>query len=307
MSALAILGACSSSASAPEPRSRASPAPNPEYSGFLAASEFVVGKNRFPFALLSAEGRPLEDAQVQVRFYSLQRQPPDFRFEALATFRRVEGVTPHRHDDGQIHDHVEVRGIYVVDPIQIDATGFWGAEFAVTTSSGEQPRVQDAAFEVLQEPQAPGVGEPVPASHNLTLADVESIEEIETRVPPDNMHDLSVAQALKEHKPFVVVIATPMFCLSRMCGPVTDVAAALHARYRDEVNFLHIEPWNLTVARSEGQLVPTDIFLEWNLPSEPWVFVVGDDGRVVARFEGLVSSQEMEAAILAMIGETRPG
>ena len=36
---------------------------------------------------------------------------------------------------------------------------------------------------------------------------------------------------------------------------------------------------------------------EWNLPSEPWVFVVGRDGRVAARFEGHVSVAELQAAV----------
>ena len=47
---------------------------NPEYSGFLAATEFVVGENRFPFVLRALDGGLLEDAQVQVRFYSFDRQ-----------------------------------------------------------------------------------------------------------------------------------------------------------------------------------------------------------------------------------------
>jgi hypothetical protein len=36
---------------------------------------------------------------------------------------------------------------------------------------------------------------------------------------------------------------------------------------------------------------------EWRLPSEPWVFVVGRDGRIKARFEGSVSIAELEGAL----------
>ena len=35
---------------------------------------------------------------------------------------------------------------------------------------------------------------------------------------------------------------------------------------------------------------------EWKLPSEPWVFLVGPDGRVRDRFEGTVSVRELDAA-----------
>ena len=39
--------------------------------------------------------------------------------------------------------------------------------------------------------------------------------------------------------------------------------------------------------------------LQWGLRSEPWVFLVGRDGRVKAKFEGSVSEAELSAAILA--------
>ena len=279
----------------------ATQSPAPQYSGFVGATEFIVGENRFPFAILSRDGGPLESAEVQVGFYTLHRQPPEFKFEAPAKFREVRGVNPHRHEGGAIHNHVDARGVYVIDEVNFDRSGNWGAEFTVRTAAGDQPQVQGLAFAVVADPSAPGLGELVPASHNLTLSDVGSIDEIETRNPPDNMHDLSVAQALEEQKPFVVVFATPLFCVTKMCGPVTDVAAQLHDRYKERVNFIHIEPWDLKVARNEGRLVQTDVMQEWNLPSEPWVFVISDDGRVAARFEGLVSAEELEDKILAQL------
>ena len=36
---------------------------------------------------------------------------------------------------------------------------------------------------------------------------------------------------------------------------------------------------------------------EWRLPTEPWTFVIGKDGRVVERFEGAVSVRELSAAV----------
>lgn len=302
--ALALLAASCASAdksAAPGGPTAARVGESPQYSAFIAATEFVVGDNRFPFALLSVDGNPLEKAQVLVGFYSLEKQPPEFRFQAPATFWEVKGVTPHRHADGAIHAHLEVKGVYVVDRVSFDRPGNWGAQFAVTAASGERLRVEGAAFPVLAEPRAPGVGERVPPSRNLTLSDVGNIEEIESRVPPDNMHELSVTQALDDGRPFVVVFATPMFCISRMCGPVTDMVAELQGRFKDRVSFIHIEPWDLNVAKGEGRLVPINVMLEWDLPSEPWVFVVDGGGRVAARFEGLVTSEELEQAIRATI------
>jgi glutathione peroxidase-family protein len=40
---------------------------------------------------------------------------------------------------------------------------------------------------------------------------------------------------------------------------------------------------------------------EWNLRSEPWIFVVDADGMVRARFEGLTTRAELEAALRQML------
>ncbi len=40
---------------------------------------------------------------------------------------------------------------------------------------------------------------------------------------------------------------------------------------------------------------------EWGLPTEPWTFGVGSDGRVVKRFEGLVAVDEVVAALAQLL------
>ena len=269
----------------------------PQYNSFIGGSEFVVGENRFPFVLVSQDLNVLEGATIHVEFYSLEGGGQELKLRAPAHYREVRGVTPHTHEDGELHEHLDLRVAYVVDQARFDTSGIWIARFDVTTADGKRPTSGELAFQVLEAPVALGVGQRVPETRNLTVHDVDSIEEIDSRVPPDDMHDMSVAQALEDGKPFVVVWSTPMYCISVMCGPVTDQVIALQPRYRDRVNFIHIEPWDLKTARNEGRLVPTPEFVEWSLPSEPWVYVVGEDGRVVARFEGLVTSGEIEGAI----------
>ena len=290
---------CGSSGDEPNPSSA-------DYNSFLGASEFVAGENRFPFVLASLDGGPLGGATVQVEFLLFEQGTEERKLGAPAQYREIQGVTPHIHEDGQIHEHLDVRGFYVVRGAKFDTPGVWIARFTATTSDGQQPSVEELAFNVLEKPAAPAIGDLVPATRNLTIRDVESVEEIDTHVPPDDMHDLSVAQALQEGTLFVVVWSTPSFCISQICGPVTDVAIALQGRYRDRVNFIHIEPWDLKVARGEGRLVSIPEVKEWNLPSEPWVFIVGQDGRVVERYEGLVSSEELEGAIEKALAASSP-
>jgi hypothetical protein len=39
---------------------------------------------------------------------------------------------------------------------------------------------------------------------------------------------------------------------------------------------------------------------EWGLATDPWTFVVRADGKISARFEGLVSVHELEDAVEAV-------
>ena len=275
------------------------------YSGVLGASEFVVGQNRFPFRLIDVDGRELTGAPVQVRFYALTQEEPDLRAEADAQWHEVAGTTQHVHDDGEVHLHLDVRGLYVVDQVAFDEPGFWRASFQVAEEDGTQPKVHGAAFEVAEESLGPNLGDPVPPTRNLTIHEVASFSDLSTRAVEDQMHEYSVAQALERGEPFVVLFATPMFCVSRACAPVADMAAEVHERYKDRIPFIHIEPYELTVARSEGRLVLNDAMREWGLVTEPWLFVVGADGRVTARFEGLVSAEELERELQKAIAAPR--
>jgi hypothetical protein len=90
------------------------------------------------------------------------------------------------------------------------------------------------------------------------------------------------------------VFATPEFCTSRTCGPVVDVVDAVRKRFVGSgVRFIHVE-----IYRDNE---PTKGFnrwvREWHLPTEPWVFLVGRDGRIKDKFEGSVSTHELTAAV----------
>ena len=41
---------------------------------------------------------------------------------------------------------------------------------------------------------------------------------------------------------------------------------------------------------------------EWRLETEPWIFVIGADGLVKAKFEAAVSQEEIETALRAALG-----
>jgi len=157
-----------------------------------------------------------------------------------------------------------------------------------------------ANLDVRRHPQAPAVGDRAIPSRTPTLASADGdVASLTTADPPDlSLLRYSVADSVKAHAPFVLVFATPKFCTSRTCGPVVDVAQAVQRRFaRSGVRFIHVEVYqDNNPAQGFNRW-----FREWRLPSEPWVFLVGRDGRIKARFEGSVSEAELSAAVRQLI------
>ena len=149
---------------------------------------------------------------------------------------------------------------------------------------------------VQKQDPAPDVGDPAKASENPTLASTGGdTAALTTRTPPDELLlHYSVADSIAAHVPFVVTFATPKFCSSRTCGPVVDVVDEVAKRFEGEnVRFIHIEVYT----DNDPAKGFNEWMHEWNLPTEPWTYLVGADGKIVDRFEGTVSVNELETAV----------
>jgi hypothetical protein len=74
---------------------------------------------------------------------------------------------------------------------------------------------------------------------------------------------------------------------------VTDIELQLKQKYGNRMDFIHQEVYAGNDP-SKGLRQPLQDF---NLRSEPWLFVVGTDGRVTARLEGSFGIKTFEQAI----------
>jgi hypothetical protein len=145
-------------------------------------------------------------------------------------------------------------------------------------------------------PAAPAVGDRAIPSKTPTLAstrgDLKALSTSSQPVPALYRH--SIAATLAAQKPFIVTFATPKFCTSRTCGPTVDVVDYIRRQgSATNARFIHVEIYK----NNEPNQGVNRWVREWGLPSEPWVFVVGRDGRIKARFEGSVSVAELRAAV----------
>ena len=263
----------------------------------VANKEVVLGENRFVVGLFDQDTEPITGAEMAFRFFKLDGEQETPKGEAEATAVTVQRSYTHTHADGTVEKHsAGETGVYVAHPT-FDEAGSWGVEVTATIK-GKKFDPVGAAFTVLQEGKSVAVGAQAPRSESPTIYDVADITDIDTSNKPiPEMHAMTIAEAVTSGKPSVIVFATPAFCLSRVCGPTKEIVDDLFQQYKDQANFVHVEPYDLEKARSGEGLFPVKAAEEWGLQSEPWVFVVDAKGVVTAKFEGVVSLDELRAAL----------
>jgi hypothetical protein len=152
------------------------------------------------------------------------------------------------------------------------------------------------SLRVKDRSSAPEIGQRAPASRTPTLASTHgNLAELTTRVPPDRaLLRYSVAGSLAAHVPFVVTFATPRWCQSRLCGPVVDVVDYVRRHSgATPVRFIHVEVYKGNNPRNGLNRW----MRQWQLPTEPWTFLVARDGRIKAKFEAAVGARELERAV----------
>lgn len=156
-----------------------------------------------------------------------------------------------------------------------------------------------AEIDVMRTSPIPAVGDRPPRGVSTeTLAGAGGdIEAIETRDPPDEMHEADFAEVIGR-KPVVLLFSTPALCESRVCGPVTDIAAQLQSKYGEQATFIHQEVF-VENNPERGLRAPLRAF---GLETEPWLFTFDSQGRVAARLEGSFGTDSFERAVKAALG-----
>ncbi len=276
-----------------------SEAPPPNIQAVVVSSDLAVGQNRFVLGLLTDDNEVITDAHVHFDFYRHGDDgTPVNGVEAVFESTKIEFT--HLHESGEQHLHEEVTGVYVANVTFAQPETLY-VRATARFDEGDPLSVRSADFAVQPQSQTPAVGSPVPRSSNPTAAQVSDISLVDSSDPPrPEMHALSIAQAIDTAKPVVIAFATPAFCQSRICGPTMEVMDELYSKHGDEVAFVHVEPYDLATLRQQAQFQLAPAAAEWHLPSEPWVFVVDRRGRLAAKFEGVVTVEDVEAALAAL-------
>jgi hypothetical protein len=258
-----------------------------------AAQTFDLGENRYPFGVFTLGNEQVSDADVALYFARDAKGPVTGPLPAQVT--SLETKPAYRASGAGAPG--EATTVYVVPEVDFDRKGPWLALAMLRGKEGLEATRVTAPPVVGEFPRIPKVGEKAPIVHTPTAADVGGdLAKIDTREPPDQMHEVDLADAIGR-KPVVLVFATPALCVSRVCGPVVDVAQQVADSYGEEADFIHMEIWNDN-DRGKGARPQVRAY---NLESEPWTFLIDRNGIVRDRIEGAFGVSELEEAMRTIV------
>ncbi len=193
-----------------------------------------------------------------------------------------------------------VRGFHVAT-VDFTAAGRWNLILHIPAEDGFAD--VGIALDVPADTSAPSVGDAAPPSMSRTLIDVANIADLSTGETPDpGLYLVSLADAVADRKPFVVVFASPGFCTNAFCGPQAEVLSEVRSLFGEAANYIHVDLYeNPEQVRLGEEPIETPILEEWGLHTDEWTFVVNADGVVTARFEAFAPLAEVEAALAAVL------
>ena len=259
----------------------------------LVNSDLAPGQNRLLLSLVDADGFPLGG--------------PGWMLSAETFNLTADGCTPlaSKIEIPFTWSIKDLRGFFI-GPAEIPAgTEELGLSINGTDATGAAVSIRFAA-QVWPEGIALRPGDAAPTVATPTAATSEhGLAGISTDPSPlARLYQYSAADLLAAGTPFVMVFASPAFCVSQACGPTMEVVKAAAERHPGAL-IIHVEPY--IMEWTGERMIPTlDANMHrqangaasaWKLPVEPWIYTVDTNGIVIHSFEGVIGAAELDAAI----------
>jgi hypothetical protein len=286
-----------------------------------AARVFYKGENRYPFGVFERDRTQVGDAEVALYFARVPGQEAksgdkfggvsgtasDKKAQVHARDEPAVGPFPARIESIQTQpafraqtttsDPDAATVVYATD-VNFPKDGEW-AIAALIKHDGELTSALLPSAVVGTFAKIPQVGQKAPLIHTPTPDEVGGdLSKLTTRIPPDTQNKVDYADALGV-EPIVLLFATPQFCQSRVCGPVVDVAEQVKQIYGDKAAFIHMEIYK---DNDPSNPVRPQVSA-FHLPTEPWLFVIGRDGRIKDEIEGAFGVEELTRVVKGLTAE----
>jgi hypothetical protein len=284
-----------------------------------AAMVFYKGKNRYPFGVFERDRTQIPDAEVALYLAKAPavepgansksgNKGPVAKAQELALDQPAVGpfpaaieslVTKPAFRALTTSDDPDAATVVYTTSLDFPSNGEW--RIAALIKDGDEIKGTLLPSAVVgQFQRIPRPGQPAPKINTPTPEDVGGdLSKITTRIPPDTQNKVDYADALGK-EPIMLLFATPQFCLSRVCGPVVDVAEQVKEEYGDEAAFIHMEIYKDNDPSKEIVMPQVRAF---NLPNEPWLFAIDREGTVSSVIQGAFGPEALTAATKKAIAE----
>lgn len=288
------------------------PAEGAELSIAIASFDLAVGSDQRLIAGIFGADRALlafGDVTFELGYLGDEASgETELEQQTTASYLPIPGMEPESDEaTPRFLDGESGNGVYA-GRVDLDRPGNWGLRVVAETADGEVLEGQ-AVFPVQEEHQVHTVGAEAPRTVNPTIVDAEAGDvqpaAVDSRaggtdgtIPDEHLHDKVIADEIDAGRPLVVAVTTPVYCVSRFCGPLTDELADLAHDYEDVASFVHLEVW-----KDHAEQEVNEAAAEWILPTsgaggnEPWVFLVDADGVITARWDNVLDMEELEALL----------
>jgi hypothetical protein len=192
------------------------------------------------------------------------------------------------------------KGFYEV-LLTIPSDGTWLAVAEAQRAGKSTSDFGATQFQVGPHSTMPKPGDQARSVATPTYSDHRGVNPICTAKPQCSMHAISLDVALKSGKPTVLIIATPQFCQSALCGPETDVVQSVSKSFAGRINFVHVEVYKDNKATTIQQQLLSPGATQWRLDEEPVIYYIDAAGLIRGRTIGPAYTSEVRAAATALL------
>lgn len=231
-------------------------------------------EQRFTYAIADFEGVPVEGPESLTFTLTPEGDADPVEVEVA------------RYGEGVPTPYYPVRAELAVE-------GIWTA---TTEVDGQELRA-DLFVSPAEDVTVLQRGDEVPSIETPTVDDARGVDPICTRDPVCDLHGQTLARALDADGPVALLVATPAYCATALCGPVLDVLIGTQDA-NPAFTYLHEEVYaNPEAVENVAEAEPAPITDAMGLTYEPSLFVVGADGRIVDRLDNVYDAVEAQEAL----------
>jgi hypothetical protein len=205
------------------------------------------------------------------------------------------------------------RGVYMAQGVTFDHPGLWTASVSADVQGVGPLSTSVTTFVVSKHYVLPGPGDRVTGkldvrnhvigNPGIPASSIDSRALDGAPIPDPDLHRWTIRDAIAQHRPILVVFATPTYCISQFCGPTTDAVDALSKTYADRAVFVHIEIYySYNTNKKQGvfnSAAAAWLYRHQDL-TEPWLYLIGADGVIQHRWGPLFDPNDVAKDLAAL-------